>query len=145
VPELRQAAYGERLEDIESLIGRHFASVLADDEKTLLASCRQLRNKILHCDFRAARRKLEGLGTNPRSGNVKRVDISGMTRAEMAEKIGAAAADNPGSAEPVGDIAMGAGIVFGWLLEAGAAGDFRKAAEVFARGASVLDRLAMAS
>ena len=53
VPELRQSAYGERLEDVEGLIVVHFSSALTEDEKNHLKLCRQLRNKILHCDFHA--------------------------------------------------------------------------------------------
>ena len=45
VPDLRQSAYGEKLEDVEGLIVAHFASVLSEDEKNLLKLCRQLRNK----------------------------------------------------------------------------------------------------
>ena len=41
------------------------------------------------------------------------------------------------------DLRGRAGVVFGWSLEAGGAGDFAKAAEAFARGAAVVDRLAM--
>jgi hypothetical protein len=45
----------------------------------------------------------------------------------------------PGSLEYVADLRGRAGVVFGWLLEAGGAGDFAKA---FARGAAIVDRLA---
>jgi len=58
VPALQQSAYGEKLEDVEGLILVHFGNALTDEEKTLLKRCRQLRNKILHCDFGAARKKL---------------------------------------------------------------------------------------
>jgi hypothetical protein len=56
VPALQQSAYGERLEDVEGLIVVHFGSALTDEEMTLLKLCRQLRNKMLHCDFGAARK-----------------------------------------------------------------------------------------
>ncbi len=63
----------------------------------------------------------------------------------MAEKISSALATAPGSSEHVADLGSRAGTVFGWLLEAGGAGDFAKAAELFARGAALVDRLAMNS
>lgn len=142
VPQLQQSAYGERLEDVEGLIVVHFASVLTDDEKRLLTLCRQLRNKILHCDFHSARKKLEELGVNPQSGNVRTTDISGLFGRQMAEKITGAIANAPGSSQYVADLGSRAGTVFGWLLEAGGAGDFTKAADSFARGAAIVDRLA---
>jgi len=143
VPELRQSAYGERLEDVEGLIVVHFSSALTEDEKNHLKLCRQLRNKILHCDFHAARKKLEEIGANPQPGNVRRTDISGLSGREMAVKITSALAHAPGSSEYVADLGSRAGVVFGWLLEAGGAGDFAKAADAFARGAAIVDRLAL--
>jgi hypothetical protein len=142
VPELQQSAYGERLEDVEGLIVVHFSSTLTEDEKNHLKLCRQLRNKILHCDFHAARKKLEELGANPQPGNVRRTDISGLSGREMREQIIRAMANAPGSSEYVADLGSRAGTVFGWLLEAGGTGDFAKAAESFARGAEIVDRLA---
>ena len=61
----------------------------------------------------------------------------------MAEQISSALAHTPGSSEYVADLSDRAGVVFGWLLEAGGAGDFAKAAEAFTRGAAIVDRLAM--
>jgi hypothetical protein len=145
VPELQQSAYGERLEDVEGLIVVHFSSALTEDEKNDLRLCRQLRNKILHCDFHAARKKLEELGANPQPGNLRRTDISGLSGRQMAEKITSALANAPGSSKYVADLGSRAGTVFGWLLEAGEAGDFAKAASSFSRGAAIVDRLAMSS
>ena len=61
----------------------------------------------------------------------------------MAVKITSALAHAPGSSEYVADLGSRAGVVFGWLLEAGGAGDFAKAADAFARGAAIVDRLAL--
>jgi hypothetical protein len=135
----------QRLEDVEGLIVVHFSSALTEDEKNHLKLCRQLRNKILHCDFHAARQKLEELGANPQPGNVRRTDISGLSGREMTEKIRSAVANAPGSSQYVADLGSRAGTVFGWLLDAGDAGDFAKAADSFARGAAIVDRLAQNS
>jgi hypothetical protein len=142
VPELQQSAYRERLEDVEGLIVVHFSSALTEDEKNHLKLCRQLRNKILHCDFHAARQKLEELGANPQPGNVRMTDISGLSARQMAEKTASAVAHAPGSSQYVADLGSRAGTVFGWLLEASEAGDFAKAADSFAHGAVIVDRLA---
>jgi hypothetical protein len=145
VLELQKSAYRQELKDIEKLIIAHFASALSDDEKALLERCRQLRNKILHCDFHAARKKLEELGANPQPGNVRRTDVSGLSGQQMAEKISSALANAPGSSQYVADLGSRAGTVLGWLFEAGRAGDFTKAVDSFARGAAIVDRLAMNS
>jgi hypothetical protein len=77
VPELQQSAYGERLKDVEKLVVVDFAGALSDADKSVFERCRQLRNKLLHCDFHAARQKLEELGTHPESAGVRKADISG--------------------------------------------------------------------
>jgi hypothetical protein len=56
-----------------------------------------------------------------------------------------ALANVPGSSQYVVNLGSRAGTVFGWLLDAGGGGNFIKAAESFARGAEILDRLAMNS
>ena len=75
IPELQQAAYDRNLGDVEKLIIKHFDGSLSGDEKNTLELCRELRNKVLHCDFLAARDKLTSLGVEARRGNVKRADI----------------------------------------------------------------------
>jgi hypothetical protein len=124
VSELQHSAYSRRLKNVERLIVVHFSDALTDDEKNHLKLCRELRNKILHCDFHEARNRLEEIGANPQPGGVKRTDIGGMSGQEMREQITRALADAPGSSEYVADLGSRAGMVFGWLLEAGRAGDF---------------------
>jgi hypothetical protein len=143
VPALQQAAYGERLEDVEGLIIVHFAGHLTDQEKSLLKLCRQLRNKILHCDFHAARKKLGELGANPQQGNVKRIDIRGLSGRAVIAKISDVTANVVGTFQYVGASPTGAGAVLAWLIEAGVAGDFTEAAKSFARAAQIIDHLAM--
>ena len=145
VPALQQSAYGEKLEGVEELIVGHFGSTLTNEEATLLKRCRQLRNKILHCDFAAARKKLEELGANPQHGNVKRVDIRGLSGREMMDKISNVRANVVGSFQYVGASPASAGAVFAWLIEAAVAGDLKLASDSFARAAEIIDRLAMIS
>jgi hypothetical protein len=47
---------------------KHFGASLAAAEKEILSLCRQLRNKVLHSDFRAAREKLKELGIETEKG-----------------------------------------------------------------------------
>lgn len=60
VPALEKYAHKERLENIEDDLAAHFS--LSTEDRETLQLCRQLRNKILHSDFRAARGKLNELG-----------------------------------------------------------------------------------
>jgi hypothetical protein len=87
VPELQKLAHAVKLEDVETLIVQHFATALTEEEKKTLGLCRQLRNKVLHCDFRAARGKLEQLGANTQGGDVKKVDIRGLSGTQIAQSL----------------------------------------------------------
>lgn len=142
MPTLRKFAHDQRLEDVETLIVQQFAAVLSDDEKRTLELCRQLRNKILHCNFKAARKKLQQIGAEPSRGDVKKVNISGLSGKEMLEKLTSAAGNVAGSFEHVADLPAGPGSVYGWLIEIGQAGDFVQAVDAFKRGAAIVDRLA---
>jgi hypothetical protein len=102
-----------------------------------------LRNKILHCDFAAARQKLDQLGVSTRSAEVKKVDIHGLSAEQIIEKIAAMKANIAGAFEYVADSPFEAGSVFAWLVELGAAGDFIQAAKCFADAAATVDKLAM--
>lgn len=142
-PQLQEFSHAQKLEDIEYKISRHFGEVLSQDEKSALAYCRQLRNKILHCDFGGAREKLAALGAEPQHGRVKTVNVSGLSAAQMVAKTKSAIAGQPGTFEYVAmSPTKSPGSVFGWLLEMGASGDFLRAAQVFRDAAAIVDRLA---
>jgi hypothetical protein len=142
VPQLQLEAYDAKADNVETLIVQHFANALTDDEKDMLRRCRQLRNKILHCDFLAMRNKLKELGKKVGPGNVKRINVTGLTGKEIGEKIEDALTDRLGTFEYVANTKPVAGTVYGWLFELGAAGDFVLAADVFTRARAILDRLA---
>ncbi len=146
LPALQLYAHTQRLEDIEAEVGTYFGSALSDDEKNTLALCRQLRNKILHCNFSVAREKLAELGAKPRAGGVRKVDLAELSPAGMLFKTRDAIAGKPDTsvavaASPTTD----AGNVFGWLLEVGEAGDLLAAIEAFRGAAAIVDRLAVVS
>lgn len=142
-PAIQKAAYKADLKDMERLIVTAFSDVLSDEEKLLLERCRQLRNKLLHCDFHALRKKLAEQDAGSQRGDVKRFNVAGLSGAQMAAKIRDVAANAPGSFEHVGDTPAKAGTVYGWLFEAGNNGNFTQAANPFARAAEVINRLAM--
>jgi hypothetical protein len=138
---LQSLAHTPKLIRVEALIVKHFASVLTKDEKEALILSLELRNRILHCDFRAARNKLQQMGVEPQRGDVKKVDVAGLSPAQMVEKIESVAANLPGTFSYVADSGGEAGVL-GWLLELGQAGDFMQAVNSFERAAAIVDRLA---
>ena len=101
--------------------------------------CRQLRNKVLHSDFRAARDKLSELGIASSPGGVVKIDLPVVTVAEVAKKIEGAKAGTEGI-RVADTLSTDAGSVFGWFLEAGRSGDFAKASSAFKSAAEIVDR-----
>ena len=141
VPALQKYAHQKRLECIENDLAEHFANSLSAEERETLRLCRQLRNKVLHTDFRAARDKLNELGVETPSGEVTKIDIPVVSMTEISKKIRGVKAGTEGTV--VADTSStDLGGVFGWFLEAGNAGDFQKASDAFRSAAAIVDRLA---
>jgi len=140
-PALQKYALDRYLRNIEAAIAEHFGDALSDDDKETLRLCRELRNKVLHTDFRAARDKLNELGIETPSGGVKKVDITGASKAKILKKIADAKAGMEGTF--IADTqSTDSGTVIGWFMEAGSAGDFEKASNAFKNAATIVDRLA---
>jgi hypothetical protein len=83
---LRDGAHQKKLEDIEDDLAKHFGAALSADEKEILRLCRQLRNKVLHSDFRAARERLKELGVETGKGGVVKVDFPVGDRRAVCEE-----------------------------------------------------------
>jgi hypothetical protein len=142
VPELQKYAHAQNLEDIEAEIAGHFGDALSEDERTTLALCRQLRNKVLHCKFHAAREKLEKLGFDPQRSGVKKIVISGLPPDDIVQKIRSALGADESAFEYVaGTSSTDPGSIFAWLLELGHAGDFGMASDAFRKAATIINRL----
>lgn len=75
VPGLQKYAHEQNLGNIEDDLAAHFGDTLSVAEKEMLRVCRQLRNKVLHSDFRAARSKLDQLGVATNPGGVLKIDL----------------------------------------------------------------------
>jgi hypothetical protein len=141
IPALQAHALKQRLEDVENPVIDRFAGSLSAQDAETLRLCRQLRNKVLHADFRAARGRLNELGIETTSSEVKKVDIPVVSVAAISEKIRGVQAGTEGMF--VADtLSTASGTNYGWFLEAGTSGDFQKAAEVFKRASTIIDRLA---
>jgi hypothetical protein len=138
VPALQKFAHAQKLEDVETEIANHFGDALSAQDKTTLELCRKLRNKILHSDFRAAREKLQALGQNPASAGVVKLPLPNPTKAEAEKLISEALAGKAGI--PVTNTSRDE--IAGWLMEAGASGDFQLAVDEFQKAGAIVDRLA---
>ena len=95
IPALQKYAHQKDLEEIEADVAKHFGDALSAEEKDALRLCRQLRNKVLHSDFRAARNKLNEMGIETPSGEVRKIDIHKVSKAEISKKILAAKEGTP--------------------------------------------------
>lgn len=138
---LQKHAHKVVLENIEAGLIEHFGAALSDEDKGTLRLCRELRNKVLHSDFRAARDKLRELGIASAPGGVMKIDLPVVSVPEVTRKIAAAKSGTEGVI--VADtLSTEAGSVFGWFLEAGQSGDFAKASDTFKSAAKIVDGLA---
>lgn len=141
IPALQKDAHRIVLKDVEAGLVEHFGAALSDEDKGTLRFCRQLRNKVLHSDFRAARDKLSELGIASAPGGVVKIDLPVVTVAEVTRKIEAAKVGTEGIL--VADtLSTDACSVFGWFLESGQSGDFAKANAAFKSAAEIVDKLA---
>jgi len=73
------------VEDIEDDLAMHLAEALSGAEKETLRLCRQLRNKVLHTDFLAARKKLNELGVITEASGVVKIELPIVRRPPEAE------------------------------------------------------------
>jgi len=136
----------EKLEDVEEQIIALFGKELQGNEPEQLRLCRQLRNKVLHCDFPKARSKLHELGAPKVRGGVREISIADPSPGGVVQLMTDAVAGTPGSFRHVADLTSKSEVnVFGWLLELGAAGDFGRAAEIFRVACKIVDRLVVAA
>jgi hypothetical protein len=145
VPELRPFAHSKKFEDIEDEIIKHFGDLLIEEDKKTLSASRVLRNKILHCDFEAARNKLDELGLSPKRGVVRRGTISQSMSVEELKQSITAVAKGDGGELVANTPGRGHGNLFGWMLELAAGNGFVLSCDAFRRAAAIIDRLLDAS
>lgn len=134
-------AHALKLENVEDAVVDHFGADLREGEAALLKRCRQLRNKILHGNFRTAREKLREAGVVPGIGGVRMLEVD--ESGDLAQQVKSALGAGDAGMRPVAETgSTSEGKIFGWLLELGIAGDFLLAAKTFREAVEVLDRLA---
>jgi hypothetical protein len=132
----------EKLEQVEDHIISLFKKDLQASEAAQLRLCRQLRNKVLHCDFPRARSTLHQLGSPQIRAGIRQIQITNPTGEGILQHLVDAASNKPGAFRQVADLTgKSEAKIFGWLLELGAAGDFSQAAEVFRAASAIVERL----
>ena len=128
---------------LKDAILEHFKAEMTEEDKELLSRAHQLRNKLLHCEFSAARKRLNESNPRSRDGGITVLPIDeGMS---FAQFMGNIQQINEGA--DVGQKAVAdtktkkLKDVFSWLLECFVAEEFQEAEAVFTRAVSLLERL----
>lgn len=113
---------------------------LRDPDAEVLKNACRLRNKVLHCEFSSARKRLDPDGNQSRSGGVTR--ISGVTPDNVKSILDQInAGGNAGQQAVAATSTKKHKDVFGWLLEAQGAGEFQIASTLFQQAIAMLERL----
>lgn len=141
VSELESIALDRYLENVENAVIKRFTSELASGEADLLKRCRQLRNKLLHCDFHEARKKLTELGAPQRQGGVTHLQLGNARGIGILDVLMKAAAGEGGT-KVADTTSTSEGTVFGWLLELSNSGALDDAVVVFRNVSTLTMRLA---
>jgi hypothetical protein len=141
VPALRAFAHSKNFEDIEDEIIRHFGDLLSDEDRKTLSASRVLRNKILHCDFEAARNKLDEMGLSPKRGVVRRGTISPSMSAEEIQRTIRLIAEGHGGELVSNTPGRGPANLFGWMMELAAGNGFVLSLNAFNNAGTIIERL----
>ena len=127
-----------RLVEVEDAVLAHFARQLSDDERKLLTAARQLRNKVLHCDFSEARGRLVDLGHQPTGIELRLVKLT--PGSEITDLIRAMNED--GGTRFAVESAPARGHLAHWHTQMAIDGSLEMAANVFRAAGAVVVRLA---
>lgn len=139
VPAIAATSTAYKFEDVENAVLAHFGDAITADEREIFALTRQLRNKLLHADFRAARGKLSQLGGSNGGAGVRMVKLEPGRELEQLKEFVSSAGSTGVAVGSTGSTAEGT--VFGWLMEFGLSGEFVRAAEAFRKALAVIERL----
>ena len=119
----------------------HFQSELSEEDIELIERATTLRNKLLHCEFSAARQKLNAITPKLREGKVIELPVAGLGHTELAEAIKAMAFGTDIGAQLVSQTKVRTlKDIFGWLLEFQSAAEFKEAESVFVAAINVIER-----
>lgn len=135
-PALRSIAMAHNLEAVEEAILEYFDRLLSDSEKADVRAARQVRNKLLHCEFWTAERRVLNAGGSVAGGGVQMIDL--LAGQNILESI------RNGPRVPLREIPKTEPRIFGWIMEGAAQGGlFEEAEHMFCSAIRVTERLFM--
>jgi hypothetical protein len=140
IPTICDKAIRAKLSDIRKAITTHYKNTLGQDENATLISAVILRNKVLHCEFSAARKQLAPTDDLKPSGGVER--ISNVMPENVMDILRKQRAGEDVGQHPVAKTKTAKHEdIFGWLLETDQSGDFVAASNIFREAIKILERL----
>lgn len=146
VPHLATLKIDVSLTRVLDALADHFGEVLTEEDRAVLHRARLLRNKLLHCELSRVRGTLNEASPRTRGPHVHALDVEGLDGPDLVARV-----RGLGRGEDVGQRAVGEtatrtlGDVYGWMAEAGSAGEFEEAADAFERAVQVLAALTRAA
>ena len=135
---IENAAYENKVSDTEEAIVNHFqlAGKISSIEIAQLKISRQIRNKILHCEFDKALKLISELtGKKVDSPVVSVIKTTGLSTAEFLSRM------KEGLSKPITEFKYKEVGLFGWLMQMHGSGGFHEAIGIFKRTNAIIDRL----
>jgi hypothetical protein len=131
---IREYATRQKLEDVESAILSHFEKVLTDSEREDIGAARKVRNKLLHCEFWTAEKRVVEAGRTVRS--------AGMRMLNLTEKSSILESIEHGTRVPLREVGAADPRIFGWIMEGATDGGlFEEAEHIFCNAIRAIERL----
>lgn len=116
---------------------QYYEKYLTAEQARLLKLACTLRNKMLHCEFSTARRKLNEINPQTRGGGVSRLDFG----TDVGKVLDAIAGRDVGQ-RPIADTTTRTlRDVFGWLQDFHRAEEFAEATSLFEQANNLLNQL----
>ncbi len=137
-PCTKQVSMNYSLENVENVIFKYFGKELTDQNRLLLTSCRQLRNKLFHTEFSAANKIMEDVYGISSPDLVKYIKLE--EGADILEEI---LAHNNGIKEPSSILAnkeKDTGI-YGWFLQIYHSQILVRSIQTFIDAGNLIDKL----
>jgi len=121
---LRALAHARHLATVEDAVVTHFKNALSKSDVAVIVHARDVRNKLLHCEFWTVKALLDATGANSNMPEVTIIDL------------------NTGSAKPASEATAEEPRIYGWLwMGAAPGGIFEQADAAFAAAICVVKRL----
>lgn len=122
VPELSKWSYESDLNIIEEKFLDHYKNKITEEERANVVKARQLRNKIIHCNFKGLLNKVQ---------DSKLVEVGVVHQFKLST----------GTLKSVPETTKKEGGIFGWFLEISTNGSMKEAIEIFKKTIQAIDRL----